>query len=197
MPRSAQCKSSSTRSNGCTVEALRRKAVTAWSRRQRSSSGSLPGGAGSTCARSRTSETMRATSGRHCPGQTSARQDHAPVRRSAAPRRRRDRAATATLPRSSADQCAPTSQGHVRSELLAKRGLADARFAHDHSQRALAGDRRVEDSRNCFNSCSRPTKVPRYSGLSSQSAQAGCSAGCTVLMSMAANISRASLARAL
>ena len=48
VPRSAQCRSSSTSSSGWTVEALRRKPVTACSRRQRSSSGS-PAGRSSTC----------------------------------------------------------------------------------------------------------------------------------------------------
>src|SRR3989304_3263009 len=45
-------------SSGWTVEALRRKELTAWSRRQRSSSAS-PAGRSSTLTRSRISETMR------------------------------------------------------------------------------------------------------------------------------------------
>ena len=61
VPRSAQWRSSSTIKRGWTEEALRRKPVTAWRRRQRSSSGS-PSAWGSTSTLSRISETMRATS---------------------------------------------------------------------------------------------------------------------------------------
>ncbi len=72
VPRSAQWRSSSTSTRGWMVAALRRKPTSASNSRQRSSSGSPPSGRGSMATRSRTSETMRATSPAPEPSSASA-----------------------------------------------------------------------------------------------------------------------------